>query len=127
MAFRIVAGIIGTFYLIQGINWIASPASSAEALGMPLLDGLGRSTQVGDMASFFLTLGTMSLLGAIRSNPVWLYGGAMLLGGAASMRTLAWLLHDAAFAGIFIGVEVVSAGVLLFVASRFDAAGAGRD
>ncbi len=94
---------------------------------MPLLDGLGRSTQVGDMASFFLTLGTMSLLGAIRSNPVWLYGGAMLLGGAASMRTLAWLLHDAAFAGIFIGVEVVSAGVLLFVASRFDAAGAGRD
>ena len=127
MAFRVLAGIIGAFYLIQGIQWIVSPASSAEALGMPLLDGLGRSTQVGDMASFFLTLGTMSLIGARRSNPVWLYGGAMLLGGAAIMRTLAWLLHDAAFAGVFIGVEVVSAGVLLFVASRFDAANAGSD
>jgi hypothetical protein len=127
MAFRVVAGIIGAFYLIQGIHWIVRPASSAEALGMPLLDGLGRSTQVGDMASFFLTLGTMSLLGASRSNPVWLYGGAMLLGGAAIMRTLAWLLHDAAFAAVFIGVEIVSAGALLFVASRFDAANAGSD
>lgn len=123
MALRVVAGIIGAFYFLQGINWIANPAGAAEALGMPLLDGLGRSTQVGDMASFFLTIGTMGLLGATRSNPLWLQGWAMLLGGAAVMRTLVWLLHDAAFAGVFIGVEVVSAGALLFVASRFVAAG----
>ena len=68
MALRVVAGIIGAFFLIQGINWIVIPAAAAEALGMPLLDGLGRSSQVGDMASFFLTIGTMSLLGAARSN-----------------------------------------------------------
>lgn len=123
MALRFVAGIFGVFYLIQGINWISRPAVAAEALGMPLLDGLGRSTQVGDMASFFLTLGTMSLLGALRSNPLWLRGAAMLLGYAAIMRTLAWLLHDAAFAEVFIGVEIVSAGALLLVASRFGALG----
>ena len=127
MALRVVAGIIGLFFLIQGINWIIIPGAAAEALGMPLLDGLGRSSQIGDMASFFLTLGTMSLLGAVRSNPLWLCGSAMLLGGAAIMRTLAWLLHDAAFAGIFIGVEIAAAAVLLFVASRFSAGGARRD
>jgi hypothetical protein len=124
MALRVVAGIIGVFFLIQGINWIVIPAAAAEALGMPLLDGLGRSTQIGDTASFFLTLGTMSLLGAARSNPQWLRGGAMLLGWAAIARMLAWLLHDAAFAGIFIGVEIVFGTALLFVASRFSAASA---
>ena len=124
MALRVVAAIIGVFFLIQGINWIVIPAAAAEALGMPLLDGLGRSTQIGDTASFFLTLGTMSLLGAARSNPQWLRAGAMLLGWAAIARMLAWLLHDAAFAGIFIGVEIVFGTALLFVASRFSAASA---
>ena len=119
MALRLAAGIIGAFYLIQGINWITRPAAAAEALGMPLLDGIARSTQVGDMASFFVALGTMSLLGAARMNPLWLHAAALLLGGAAVMRTLAWLFHDAAFAGVFIGVEVVSAGALVLVASRF--------
>ena len=119
MALRLAAGIIGAFYLIQGINWIAKPGAAAEALGMPLLDGIARSTQIGDMASFFVALGTMSLLGAVRMNPLWLHAAALLLGGAAVMRTLAWLFHDAAFAGVFIGVEVVSAGALVLVASRF--------
>ena len=119
MALRLAAGIIGAFFLIQGINWITRPAAAAEALGMPLLDGLARSTQIGDMASFFVALGTMSLLGAARMNPLWLHAATLLLGGAAVMRTLAWLFHDAAFAGIFIGVEVVSAGALVLVASHF--------
>jgi hypothetical protein len=119
MALRLIAGIIGAFYLIQGINWITRPAAAAEALGMPLLDGLARSTQIGDMASFFFALGTLSLLGAARANPLWLHAAAILIGGSAVMRTLAWLFHDAAFAGVFIGVEVVTAGALLLVASRF--------
>lgn len=119
MALRLAAGIIGAFYLIQGINWITRPAAAAEALGMPLLDGLARSTQIGDMASFFFALGTMSLLGGVRSNPLWLHAAALLVGGSAVMRTLAWLFHDAAFAGVFIGVEIVSAGALVLVASRF--------
>lgn len=120
MPLRLVAGILGAFYLIQSINWIARPAMAAEALGMPLLDGLGRSTQVGDTASFFLSLGLMCLWGAARTNPLWLRGGAMLVGGAALMRTLTWLFHDAPFATPFISVEVVSAAVLLYIAWRFE-------
>lgn len=121
MALRIVAGTIGVFFLAQAIHWIARPAAAAEALGMPLLDGIARSTQVGDLAGFFLALGTMILLGAYRSNAQWLRGGALLLGSAALMRTLAWLLQGAAFTADFIGVELVCAGGLLFVAFRFDA------
>jgi len=93
MALRLAAGIIGAFFLIQGINWITRPAAAAEALGMPLLDGLARSTQIGDMASFFVALGTMSLLGAARMNPLWLHAAALLLGGAKSCppaRSFSW-------------------------------------
>lgn len=126
MAYRIGAGIIGAFYLIQGINWIARPAAAAEALGMPLLDGIGRSTQIGDMSSFFLTIGSLGLIGGLRSNPLWLHAAAGLLGTAAVVRTLAWLLHDAPLASVFIGVEIVSATAFVLVGSRFGRASRGR-
>ena len=121
MILRVVAGLIGGLFLAQAISWMIDPTGSAEALGMPLLDGLARSTQVGDFTSFFLALGTMGLLGAVRMSGTWLRGAAMLLGGAAAMRTLAWGIHDAAFATEFIVIETVAAVILLFIASRFDA------
>ena len=68
----------------------------------------------------------MGILGGLRSNPLWLHGAAMLLGGAATMRTLAWLLHDAPFASVFIGVEIVSAIALILVGSRFGDSNRGR-
>jgi hypothetical protein len=120
MPLRVVAGILGIFFLLQGVNWILSPASAAEALGMPLLEGVGRSTQIGDAGGFFVALAAMILLGAYGSNGQWLRGGAMMLGTAAILRTLAWLVHGADFTPTFIGIEVVCTATLLFVASRFD-------
>ena len=75
MPLRVVAGILGIFFLLQGVNWILSPASAAEALGMPLLEGVGRSTQIGDAGGFFVALAAMILLGAYGSNGQWLRGG----------------------------------------------------
>jgi len=123
MPLRVVSGIIGVFFLIQGINWILFPASAAEALGMPLLEGVARSTQIGDTGGFFMALAVMILLGAHGSNGQWLRGGALLLGAAAVLRSLAWLAHGASFAAGFIGVEVVCTVLLLFAASRFERTG----
>ena len=120
MFLRAIPGVIGVFFFLQGMRWIVDPASAASALGMPLLDGLGRSTQVGDMTSFFLTLGLMALLGALRSNGTWLRGSALLLAGAATMRTLAWGIHEADFATEFIAIESIVAAILFFIANRFD-------
>ena len=118
---RGIAGLIGALFLIQTAGWILDPATAAEGLGMPLLDGLARSTQVGDLTSFFLALGVMSLLGALRENGTWLLASAGLLGGAAVMRTLAWAIHGADFATEFIAVEAVLAITLVVIAVRFDA------
>lgn len=97
----------------NGVLWIIDPAGAAESLGMPLLEGLGLSTQAGDFAAFFVACSAMSLLAALRLNPTWAYGAAMLLGGAATFRTLAWALHGAEFATFFIAVEAIMTVMLL--------------
>jgi len=122
MPYRVVSGVIGLFFFLQGLSWIIDPGAAAEALGMPLLEGIARSTQVGDFGAFFVSLGAMCLLGAIRSNAQWLQGGAMMLGSAAVIRTLAALVHGAEFATLFISIEVVMVGILLFVATRIESA-----
>lgn len=122
MPFRVVSGVLGGVFLLQGVNWILSPAVAAEALGMALLEGVGRSTQIGDIGGFFVSLGSMILLGAYASNGQWLRAGALMLGAVAVIRSIAALVHEAPFTGVFIGVEVVCAALLLFIASRFDRA-----
>ena len=115
---RILIPVLGAGFLLQGLVWIAAPRMAATNLGMPLLDGLGRSTQIGDFAAFFLIAGATMLAGSRRGHERLLVVPAALFGCAAAGRTIAWLVHGAAFAGLFIAVEVVAA-VLLARAARF--------
>jgi hypothetical protein len=70
------------------------------------------------MGSFFLSTGAMILIGVARQKRTWLYAAAMVIGGAAIFRTLAWLLQDAAFTPGLIASEVAFAAILLYGASR---------
>jgi len=108
--------ILGVIFSLQGVAWMIDPASSASGLGMPLLDGLARSTQVGDFSAFFLTAGATILLGLRRGWSRLLVAPAILLASAAVMRSLAWALHGADFAWLFITVEIAAAGVIVTVA-----------
>jgi hypothetical protein len=121
MPLRIVTGLLGLFFVLQALQWIVRPEAAATGLGMPLLDGVGRSTQIGDIGALFVTVGVASLLGAARQSPHWLCAGALMLGSAATIRILAWAIHDAAFATPFIAVEIVACALLLFAATRVDA------
>ena len=103
-------------FIVVGVRWLVAPAGVAPEFGLTLETGLGLSSQVGDMASFFLTLGFCMLLGLVTGQRPWFYVGAMILLLAAIGRTLAWLLHDAALAPQ-IGLEFV-VGVLLLIAAQ---------
>jgi hypothetical protein len=115
--FRIATTIVGAIFFLQGLGWLVDPARAAAGLGMPLLDGLARSTQVGDLSIFFLMAGLTILVGSRPSRARLLYVPAGLIGGTAITRTLAWAFHDAAFATFFIAVEV-AVGTFLLVAAR---------
>ena len=104
-------------FLVIGVRWLVAPAGVAPEFGLAPAQGLGLSTQVGDLASFFLTLGSCMLIAVISERRAWFYPPMMLLGIAALGRILAWLLHDATLAVSQIAVEVLVA-LLLLLGSR---------
>jgi hypothetical protein len=110
---RIAMIVIGIGFTLNGVGWLVVPDRAAAGLGMPVLDGLARSTQFGDFAAFFLTLGLSILAGIRPGHGRLLYFPAALLGSAAVCRTVAWAAHGAAFATTFILVEAVACLLLL--------------
>ena len=117
-ALRTMVALPGILFLILGLRWLVDPAGAGESLGMMLLVGTGLSTQIGDLAAFFLTMGLCILTAAATGKRAWLYAPVMLLGFAAMSRTVAWLFHDAAFAAQMIAVEVILSCLLAFAATR---------
>jgi len=97
--------------------WIV-PVFGVAQLGMTLLEGVGRSSQIADLASFFMTMGGCMLIGLFTQNRVWFYPPLMLLGLAITGRVLAWAVHGAALAIDMIAVEVLVSGLLIFASSR---------
>ena len=115
---RVLVVLPGIFFTVMGLMWLTAPASAAGALGMPLLDGVGRSTQIADLAVFFLAIGLMILLAATSLQGRWFQVPALMLLGAGIFRVLAWLIHDAALAVEPIALEVVVGCLLLLASSR---------
>jgi len=115
---RVIAGLVGILFFYNGLLWIISPANVAASLGMPLLEGVGLSTQIGDLGSFFITVGAMTLIGAITTTRHWFYAPSMLLLVAALYRTLSTILYGAPFVMSAILVEVVVGLFLIFVGSK---------
>jgi hypothetical protein len=104
-------------FVVIGLRWLVAPAGVAPMFGLTLADGVGLSSQVGDMSAFFLTLGICMLVALVSGSRSWYYPPVLLLLLTAIGRILAWLLHDAALAADLIGLEIVVSAILL-VASR---------
>jgi len=114
---KLGAGVLALIFTLVGLAWWLAPDFAAAQLGMTLLGGAGLSSQIGDLASFFLTLGVSTFLGLATGIRLWLYPPVMLLGFAIFGRLIAWLFHGAALPLEMIAVEIVGIIVLL-LASR---------
>jgi len=115
---RFAAAIPALAFLFIGFNWLLDPTSAAESLGMVLQEGVGRSSQLGDMTAFFLGGSAMIILGLSSQNRTWLLAAAMTVSLAAVFRVVAWLFHDAILAIDLIGAEIIFAGLILLSASK---------
>lgn len=115
--FKVLVLLPAVLFIFTGVRWLVAPGDVAATLGLGLSDGLGRSSLIGDMSGFFLTLGSCMLIALITERRAWYYPPMMLLGIAAFGRIIAWLVHDAALAGPQIMVELV-VGCILLAASR---------
>ena len=113
---KVVVALPAVLFIVMGLRWLVAPTGISPELGFVLADGIGRSSQIGDFAAFFMTAGVCILMGLISGRRVWFYPPVMLLLLAATGRVLAWALHDAAFAGDMIVFEVVVSMFLLLAA-----------
>ncbi len=104
-------------FVTIGVRWLVTPAGVAPDAGLILSDGIGLSSQIGNLAGFFLTLGSCMLIALITKHRIWFYPPMMLLAITALGRIIAWLFHDATLTVGPIAVEVVIA-VILLLASR---------
>lgn len=114
----VIVALLGVLFVVIGLRWLIDPLAAGGQLGMPLLEGIGRSTQIGDLSAFFLTVGASLLFAVITAKRTWYYPAIMLLGFAAVGRVLAWSFHDAALAIDLIAPEVIIACFLLFASRR---------
>ena len=105
-------------FMVTGVRWLVAPAEIAPNFGLALAEGIGLSAQVGDLASFFLTLGSCMLIALITERRSWYYPPMMLLVIATVGRIVAWLLHDATLTVGPIMVEAVVALILLLASRR---------
>jgi hypothetical protein len=121
---KIAAAVPAVVFVVIGLVWLVAPGFVAARMRMPLLEGDGLSTQIGDLASFFLVLGGSILTALLTHRSIWLYPAIMLLGFAVTGRVIAWLAHGAGLPLDMIAVEVVVAGLLVVLARRMAAAGA---
>jgi hypothetical protein len=120
---RVLIVLFATLFLVLGLRWLVDPAGAAAELGMTLMDGIGRSSQIGDVGALFIGGGIMMLYALVSGNRAWFYAPALVMGLVAVLRVLAWLVQDAALAPQMIAVEVVVTLLLLFAAPRLSREG----
>ena len=94
---RIITTLSGLGLLLIGLGWWVHPAAAAEMLGAALLDGTGRSTQIGDSGAFFIGAGAPLAIGALRKQATLVLVGACLVGLVIPGRVLSATMHGGAW------------------------------
>ena len=118
--FLIILNTINGFvFIVLGLIWIISPYDAGANFGILVIpEGLGRSSLIGDVGSYFFCIGLMMILAAYTLKNIWFYAPAMLLSVTAIFRVISWAVHDATFATQFIVIEIVIVAILLITSRK---------
>ena len=118
--FLVVLNVInGILFIGIGLLWVISPYKAGANFGIiEISEGLGRSSLIGDVGSYFFCIGLMMILAAYTLRSIWFYAPAMLLGVTALFRVISWAAHDATFATQFIIIEILLITLLLVTSKR---------
>ena len=104
---RTLTGLAGLGALLIGATWWYQPETAAGLLGASLLDGTGRTAQIGDSGAFFIGVGMLMLWGAVRQRAVFVLIGGGLVGLVAPGRILSATLHGGAVTTPEVVVECI--------------------
>ena len=111
---KFLSSIPAVVFLIIGVFWVLQPGIMAENFGMVLSSGLGLSSQIGDLGSYFVSSALLIFYGIYTNNTHWFYPPILIMLLTALFRTLSTYLHDAPFAADMIGSEILFSGILFY-------------
>lgn len=123
MLLKILVGAYGASFLLVGLGWWIVPEAVSTQFDMMLLSDTGLSTQIGDLASFFLVLGGCMVVALLTGKRVWLLPALSLIAIAMLGRIFAWQFHGASLPLNMIAVEVTGSAVLILAFLRFQKTG----
>ena len=104
-ALRLLTVLSGLGLLVFGLGWWVHPGPAAEMLGATLLEGTGRTAQIGDTGAFFVGAGMMLTWGAIRGQANVLSAGGLLVGLVVPGRVASAMYHGGSWTPDEIGAE----------------------
>ena len=113
---RVLCALPAILFFYQGVNWLFQPEEAAAGLGMSLLTGIGASTQIGDLGSFFIMNSVLMTVGQFRGRSHLLYIPAGFIGVAGIFRALAAAMGHADFAAQLITSEAILTIILVVTA-----------
>ena len=90
-----LSGILGVVLAIIALRWILSPEDSANSLGMVLLEGAGRNTQIRDFTALFASTSIFCFISITTRQYQWIFSSGIVFSLIALISVLASQLHDA--------------------------------
>ena len=111
-----LSGILGLVLAIIAIRWVLSPEDSANALGMVLLDGAGRNTQIRDFTALFASTSFFCFLSIATKQYQWIFSSGIIFSFIVLTSFLASQLHDAPITYSFLLAEIIFA-VMAFISA----------
>jgi len=114
---NILSGILGIVLTIIAIRWILLPEESANSLGMILLDGSGRNTQIRDFTSIFASTAIFCFLSIATKQFQWIFSSGIIFLIIAIMSIVASQLYEAPITYSSLIAEIIFA--MIAFASAF--------
>ena len=114
---NILSGILGIVLTIIAIRWILLPEESAISLGMILLDGSGRNTQIRDFTSIFASTAIFCFLSIATKQFQWIFSSGIIFLIIAIMSIVASQLYEAPITYSSLIAEIIFA--MIAFASAF--------
>jgi hypothetical protein len=104
-----LSGILGVVLAIIALRWIISPEDSANSLGMVLLDGAGRNTQIRDFTALFASTSIFCFISITTRQYQWIFSSGIVFLLIALISVLASQLHDATLTYSSLIAEIIFA------------------
>lgn len=120
---RIVVGLIGVFFLVFGLRFMATPADMAVQFFVEPLGIAGLSTIRGDLGGAFLATAFFLFLGLGTGVMLWLRAAAIIIGTIALGRLVGFVFDGATPDTLLpFAVEAVFVALIVIAARRLRAA-----